>query len=190
MPYDAYSMSRAWWEGVVLLVAVIVLLGWFGFVVAYNRAAVRDDLRQTDLALLKHALEQYYNLRNRYVTPPSHQAECTSSADPNSWLFGSSSPLLHDRLIDAIPHDVREGQRFAYHYCVTSLGLEDEEAPGKKLADGYFLEARLEQDRPDEIGFDEDEQRKYHYRVLHEGNTVLYRVCGGVERQCESAEVQ
>lgn len=64
----------------------------------------------------------------------------------------------------------------SYTYCVTSLD--------NKHASGFYLQAQLESRQPEARGFDEDEQRKYDFRVLHQGMTTLYRVCGGVELQC------
>ncbi len=51
---------------------------------------------------------------------------------------------------------------------------------------GYYLEAHMERPQADTRGFDEDEKRKYHFRVLNENNQILYRVCGGTEMQCQS----
>lgn len=63
-----------------------------------------------------------------------------------------------------------------YRYCVTSLE--------NKHASGFYLQAQLESRQPEARGFDEDEHRKYDFRVLREGTATLYRVCGGVELQC------
>lgn len=147
------------------------------FSISYARAAVRDDLRKQDMTNIKRALEQYYNAHEFYVSPPDGQISCTQSSPP-SWLFGDASPLLQEQFIDAIPHDVRESRGFTYTYCVTSLQ--------GAYADGFYLEATLESNEPVGISFDEDEQRKFGYRVLRENGQRLYRVCGGKESQCQS----
>lgn len=64
-----------------------------------------------------------------------------------------------------------------YSYHVTS-----QEESG---ATGYFLEAQFEVEQKDQTTFDEDESRKFHYRILHQENKILYRVCGGTETQCQ-----
>jgi type II secretory pathway pseudopilin PulG len=144
----------------------------------YARTAVRDDLRKQDITNIKHALEQYFNTHEFYVTSPenSQQLTCTQNS-PDSWLFSDASPLLREQFIDAIPHDVRESKGHVYRYCVTSLSR------GK--ATGFYLEAQLESKAPVGVFFDEDEERKFGFRVLKENGKRLYRVCGGQETQCE-----
>lgn len=63
-----------------------------------------------------------------------------------------------------------------YRYVVTKT--QDQ------AASGYYIEAELEVEQLDQTAFDEDELRKYHFRILHEDNKILYRVCGGEETQC------
>lgn len=171
-----YVLRRVHWEAlalaVVLLVFAVLCLGAF----FTARAQVRDDLRLADLTNLKRSLEVYYNIHEFYVAPPSNDPMCTSSVEDTSWLFGGSSPLLGDGVMDAVPHDVRESQTRKYVYCVTSFE--------NGRADGYYLQATMERDRPEGIVFDEDEQRKFHYRVLHESGETLLRICGGEELQC------
>lgn len=141
------------------------------------RAEVRDDLRRQDVTNLKKAAEQYFNLHEYYPTPPAGVSRCTSSS-PESWFFGESSSLLRGQHIDAIPHDVRERRGYHYAYCVTSRDGTDKTA-------GYYLQAQLERPEMEQRSFDEDETRKFHFRILHESDQVLYRVCGGNEKQCE-----
>ncbi len=88
-----------------------------------------------------------------------------------------SRPILRGQFIDAIPHDVRERRGFAYSYCIT-------QAP-KKQVTAFYLEAALESNAQEGIFFDEDEQRKFDYRVVIENGKKLYRVCGGEEKQCK-----
>ena len=64
-----------------------------------------------------------------------------------------------------------------YRYVVTKT--QDQ------AASGYYIEAELEVAQSDRTAFDEDEQRKYFYRILHKDGKTLYRVCGGDEKQCE-----
>ena len=143
-----------------------------------TRTLVRDDLRQQDLAQLKRALEDYYNKHEYYVTAPSQKTECTSSNEPESWFFGDQSVLLKEKIVQALPHDLREPQGYVYRYCVTKL-------ENNKTA-GYFLEARFEGSRHKPgSGFDEDENRKYHFLIQNDQNQILYRVCGGTELQCQ-----
>lgn len=141
------------------------------------RAEVRDDLRRQDITNLKHSLEHYFNQHEYYPTPPSGLPACTTSS-PESWFFGSTSPLLKEQHIDAIPHDVRENRGYHYSYCVTAHG-------GSGRTQGYYLQAQLERPEAQQRSFDEDEARKFHFRVLHEQDRILYRVCGGNEKQCE-----
>lgn len=152
-------MTRAHWE---YLIGTVIATALFTFLVPAllnARAAVRDDLRKTDIANLKHALEMYYNAHNAY---PLAERGCS--------LFTGDSQILKEKFIDAIPHDVRESRGHMYKYCVT---------------DGYFLEAQLETAQPETIDHDDDEKRNYNYRVLHEDGKILYRVCGGEEKQCD-----
>lgn len=128
-----------------------------------TRAAVRDGLRKEDITYLKRSLEDYYNQHATYPLPAD---TCITSTNPRSWNF-----------IPALPHDVRESKGFIYRYCVTSR-----DARG---ATGYFLEAQFEGDVAGQRAFDEDEQRKFHYRILHENGKTLYRVCGGEQIQCK-----
>jgi len=148
-----------------------------GQAIVYARQEVRDDLRRQDVAKIKRALENYNNEHNFYAKPPGGQPQCTKSTDIGSWFFSDSSPILAEGFTDAIPHDVREETGYWYEYCVT--------AADAKGALGFYLQAALEVDQDDMTGFDEDEARKYHYRVLNEAGRTLYRVCGGSETQCE-----
>lgn len=168
---------RAKRELTVVLTASILLLFLASYSVSYARTAVRDDLRKQDMTNLKRALERYNNLHTFYVTPPDGKVGCTSSS-ADSWFFGEQSPLVKEQFIDAIPHDVREDRGFTYSYCTTDIQ--------KKVATSFYLEAMFESDMPEGIFFDEDEQRKFDYRVLYENGKTLYRVCGGEEKQCKS----
>lgn len=64
----------------------------------------------------------------------------------------------------------------SYTYCVTQVEA------GQTV--GFYVEAQLEVPQPDTIGFDEDESRKFAYRIINENHRTLYRVCGGTETQC------
>ncbi|MBI4022144.1 MAG: hypothetical protein HY372_02210 [Candidatus Andersenbacteria bacterium] len=148
-----------------LVLAILALI----FVVALipslltSRALVRDGLRKQDITYLKRSLENYYNQRNIYPPIP---VDCITTGQPAAWTF-----------VTALPHDIREQPGFVYRYCATSatpLGTT-----------GYFLEAQFESYAPDTRAFDEDEQRKFHFRILHEDGKTLYRVCGGEEMQCK-----
>jgi hypothetical protein len=131
------------------------------------RAHVRDGLRREDISYLKRSLEQFYNEHNFYPLPET--SNCIASTEPEQWSF-----------IETMPHDVREHTGFVYRYCVTSA-----DSQGQTGALGYFLESQLEVDQPNQRMFDEDELRKFHYRILHEEGKTLYRVCGGEEKQCQ-----
>ena len=170
-------MTRARREYIVLgAIGIIFLILLFNAVLT-ARTAVRDDLRRADITNLKRAAEMYFNRHNFYPTPPDKSIICTESSDQNSWLFGNASPLLQEQHIDALPHDVRESRGHIYRYCATKIPEE--------VTNGYFFEAELEIDEPETIAFDEDETRKFYYRVLHEDGKTLYRVCGGIETQCD-----
>lgn len=163
--------------GALAFLALLVLFP----AVFQARTAVRDDLRVQDLTLLKQALEEYNNTHNFYVTPPSTATSaCTTSIELDSWLFGSASSLIKEGDIDALPHDVRESRHRYYAYCATEIQ--------NGRAAGYYLEAHLEQQLEPKIGFDEDEARKFDYRILYQDDKTLYRVCGGTETQCKSLE--
>jgi type II secretory pathway pseudopilin PulG len=141
-----------------------------------TRADIRDGLRKQDIAYLKRSLEQFYNEHNYYPPirarlapqggPRASNTECITTRQPDTWPF-----------IQELPHDVREDRGFDYRYCVTSGNASG--------ATGYFLEARLEGTQPDQHTFDEDELRKFYFRILHSGGKTIYRVCGGEETQCE-----
>lgn len=158
--------------GIGLIVAGIAL-----YSIAYARSAVRDDLRKQDITNLKRALEQYYNLHEFYPGESKNTVSCTASG-PDSWLFGDTSPLLKEQFIDAIPHDVRESRGFTYSYCITGVS--------NNRTTAFYLQAMLESNEKEGMFFDEDEQRKFNYRVLREDGKTLYRVCGGEELQCKS----
>lgn len=160
---------------------VLVLVGIFLLLlipaVWLARAEVRDDLRRQDITNLKRAIEQYFNRHQYYPTPPTTEA-CTSSS-PDSWFFGDRAALLREQHIDVIPHDVRENQQYYYSYCATAYDRN-----GKTR--GYYLQAQLERPAAATRAFDEDEERKFYFRVLNDHDQVLYRVCGGNEKQCET----
>lgn len=159
---------------------IAILLCIFGALTAQavisGRAYVRDDLRQQDITHLKQALEKYFNAHEFYVTPPAGQSSCTSSS-AESWFFSDASPLLAEQHTDAIPHDVRERSGFKYTYCATH------QYQGNTT--GYYLEAEMETNKQPGRFFDEDEKRKFGYRIMKDGNRTLYRVCGGSETQCD-----
>lgn len=163
------------------VIALVVLCGIFGFFLLnglfHARTVVRDDLRRQDITNLKRAAEQYNNAFTYYPTPPDGSVGCTESS-LESWLFGEDSPLVTGHFINAIPHDVREERGHIYRYCVTDVS--------NQKAVSYFFEATLEIDQPEGTAFDEDEDRKFDYRILHEDGKTLYRVCGGEESQCKS----
>ncbi len=174
---DSIIMNRGRAE--LLGLGIFALLALVFIVPAFHaaRAEVRDDLRRQDIANLKHALEQYYNIYEYYPTPPNALPACTGNS-PESWFFGETSPLLRDQILDVIPHDIREDQDRYYSYCVTGND-------GSGRTQGYYLQAHLERPEPARREFDEDEQRKFFYRIMHEAGRVQYRVCGGTEKQCE-----
>lgn len=172
------KFSSIQWEYMAAAALLIVILTVLFPALLHARAEVRDDLRRQDIAGLKRALELYNNQYTHYGTLPEHAPACTRVNDPGSWMFGKDSPLLKEQFIDAIPHDVRESREHTYEYCVTN---RDE----KRIVQGFYLQAQLEVDQEDTRARDEDEDRKFHYRVLHECNKVLYRVCGGTENQCQ-----
>ncbi|HLD25485.1 MAG TPA: hypothetical protein VJC05_00385 [Candidatus Andersenbacteria bacterium] len=156
-------LSVARREYLVLVLLGLIGLGFLAPSLHTARAEVRDGLRRQDITYLKHSLEQFYNEHEFYPLAP----ECLTSTATNEWDF-----------IEVLPHDVKEADGFLYRYCVTSQN--------QLSATGYFLEAQLEVGQANTVAFDEDELRKFHYRILHAGNKILYRVCGGEEKQCES----
>lgn len=160
----------------LLVLGTLLVIGLLQAVVP-ARAEVRDDLRRQDITNLKRSIEQYFNRREFYPTPPTGKSACTSSS-PDSWFFGKSSPLLREQYIDVIPHDVREYREHYYAYCTTTS-----DSAGK--TQGYYLQAQLERPEVPLRSFDEDESRKFYFRILREDDQVLYRVCGGNEKQCE-----
>ena len=161
------------------IIAALFMLGVFLAVNAIiaARTQVRDDLRRDDVTNIKRGLEMYYNKFNTYPSPPEYPLVCTQSNDQNSWFFGENSPLLKSQSIDAIPHDVREKANHIYQYCPTQVQNGE--------VSGYYIQAWLEVEQPSQTGFDEDEMRKFHYRIVTEQGKTLYRVCGGTEQQCE-----
>ncbi len=158
---------------VISLAVVLAALGAHS--ILYARSVVRDDLRKQDIANIKRSAEQYFNAHNSYPAATIHTIGCTQSSK-DSWFFGESSPLLREQFIDAIPHDVRESKGFVYSYCIT--GIE------KNIVTSFYLQAQLESQAKDGVFFDEDEHRKFNFRILHENGKTLYRVCGGQEHQC------
>ena len=141
----------------------------------YARSVVRDDIRKQDITNLKRAIEQYNNAHAFYPTPPSGSSECSKSS-PQDWLLGEDSSLLKEHFIDAIPHDTRESKGFAYMYCPTVIS--------KGHTTGFYLQAQFESDQAEGVFFDDDEHRKFGYRILNNNDTKLYRVCGGDDHQC------
>lgn len=171
--------KRARYEYIAIAILGVFFLFFVGYGLLQARTQVRDDLRKNDITDLKRALEQYNNKIFAYPAPPNGELGCTSTS-PDSWLLGKASPLVSGHFIDAIPHDVRESKGHTYTYCATDV------VGGKTIS--YYLEAQLEINEPDARAFDEDEQRKFDYRILHENGKVLYRVCGGEEKQCKPTE--
>ncbi|MGH9857590.1 MAG: hypothetical protein ACRD4B_07075 [Acidobacteriota bacterium] len=170
---DKRQRREYWTVGIFLVLLGGLLLS--SFITA--RAQVRDELRKQDLTNLKHAVEMYNNAHGYYPAPPSGTPGCTRSDDRSSWLFNEESPLLKEQHLDAIPHDVREQRGHIYTYCVTDV--KDNQGLG------FYLQAQFEVDQADTRTFDEDESRKFHYRILHDEETILYRICGGNEKQCQ-----
>lgn len=170
-------MTNRHWEYLVVGLLAAVILTLLVRATVYARQEVRDDLRKQDLTNIKRALEQYFNAHEQYIGPTAaaSQSACTTSDDTNSWLFGTPSPLLQEKFITAMPHDVREQNGHHYRYC-TSV------ANGQ--AAGFVLEAQLESAATPGIFFDEDEQRKFHYRILENNGQTIYRLCGGDEPSC------
>ncbi|MBI1833778.1 MAG: hypothetical protein HYR90_03040 [Candidatus Andersenbacteria bacterium] len=166
------------WEllaiGIAAGIALIILIPAF----LYARTQARDHLRVEDITNLKQAVEVYHNDREYYPTPPKSKPHCTDSRTVDSWFFGPQSPIVKGQYIDVSPHDIRESDTQYYRYCVTDIR--------KGEAKGYFFEASLELPQNDVIAFDEDETRKFDYRILHEDDKALYRVCGGTETQCRN----
>ena len=164
----------------------------------HARQIARDDMRKIDLSQFKRTLEHYHNQHDHYLTPPTDVLTnqptlplCTNQADPDSWFFGPSSPLRANGFLPTMPTDPHRTHRtdhaHSYTYCVTELS-------DKATTTGYYVETTLEQTIPSNqlgTGFDEDEQRKYHYRQLAVPSKttpaiIKYRVCGGTETQCQS----
>lgn len=162
-------------ELLVLCSAGLLFTGIAAYSISYARAAVRDDLRKQDLTNIKRSLEQYYNAHEFYVTPPNGKTGCTENTQ-DSWFFSDNSPLLKEQFIDALPHDVRESKGFSYLYCVSAIK--------NNHTSGFYLEASLEANVDEGVFFDEDENRKFGYRVLLEHDKKIYRICGGEEQQC------
>lgn len=139
-------------------VAVLSIFGWLLlYAVLVTRAEIRDDQRKQDLTTLKQALEQYNNRHHGYPAAPPNQSPCTTSDEKDSWFFSEASSK-------------------GYRYCAA--------AGQQGLADGFFLETALEHTQPTGTFKDEDERRKFRYRVLEEDGKLLYRICGGTEDQC------
>lgn len=167
-------------EYTVATLMAVVLLALLASAMLNARAAVRDDLRKTDLTNLKRGIEMYNNQHNFYPAPPSEPSDmpkCTTVTDTSSWLFAGNSILLRGQYLNAIPHDVRESRGHIYMYCATDI-LQGSQALG------YYLEAQLEVKQPDIVAHDEDDLHNFDYRVLHDNGKILYRVCGGTENQC------
>jgi hypothetical protein len=173
------QLTRAQWEYLTLALLLATMLLLLIPAIINARAQVRDDLRRADLTNLKRALEQYNNTYNHYGQAPTADAHCTVNSDHTSWMLGDGSPLLTEQFIDAIPHDVREDKGHVYQYCMTGV------SQSSQTVAGYYLQAELEVKQDDTRTFDEDESRKFHYRILHQDGQVLYRICGGTETQCE-----
>lgn len=163
-------------EYTAICILCTVFFGFALYGVMHARTAVRDDLRRQDITNLKRALEQYYNVHNSYISAPGNVLGCTHSS-PDSWFFGEKSPIVTGQFIDAIPHDVREQKGYMYTYCAT--------INSDTQATGFYLQAMQESEKDEGVFFDEDEQRKFDYRILKENGKNLYRVCGGEELQCK-----
>lgn len=172
-------MTRTQIEYSIAAVLAAILLAFLLNAVVHARAAVRDDLRKTDITTLKRGTEMYFNRYNFYHTPPHKQPSCTTVTEEDSWLFRGTSPLLKEQHLNAIPHDVRENRGHTYRYCATKIESGN--------TTGYYFEAQLEVEQPDVIALDEDETRNFTYRILHEDGKILYRICGGTETQCQPA---
>lgn len=178
-PCYTAAMTRPQIEYLAAGIISAILLVFLLNAVVHARAAVRDDLRRTDITTLKRGAEMYYNQHAFYPAPPENEPSCTEVSNENSWLFHPQSPLLKEQHINAIPHDVRESRGHTYKYCATHV------ESGHTI--GYFFEAQLEVDQPEIVTLDEDETRNFTYRILHEDGKILYRVCGGTETQCQPA---
>lgn len=174
-------MTRRRWEYAALTIMGVIIGILISRATIIARGEVRDDLRTQDMTDLKRALEQYFNTHEQYISPPAElgsasQPVCTTSAATDSWFFGASSPLVKEKFIAAMPHDLRESEGKSYRYCATVL------KGGQAV--GYTLEAQLEYPKPEGTFFDEDELRKFHYRIMPADGYTIYRLCGGEEPSC------
>lgn len=175
---DTADRAIAHREYGALLVLGALFLVFLVPAIAEMRKEVRDGIRREHLTELKHALEMVNNTLGHYPRSPAglrlpgEQAGvgCTISSDKKSWLFGLDGVLLNNRHRDTIPRDPFADRGWTYAYCV--------DAVTPTAATSWYLRTRLERPHPPQAGF--DEEHNYYFRVLHDGESTLYDICGGV----------
>lgn len=174
LPKTAETKQEALVLGMLTVLFLLALLPALG----YASREYRDGTRRQLLQEVKTELEQWFNRTGGFPLHPSGDlGRCGSTEDPDDWFFADLLPRTGggQALLDP-----RHGAGHFLAYCPTVLRETAGSFP--PLAAGFFLEARLENRRPDHAGFN-DEHNMFE-RTLTVGTYTLYRICGGAETQC------
>lgn len=162
--------------------AALFLLALFP-ALGYASREYRDGIRRQLLREAKTELEQWFNDAHGFPLHPSGDLGwCGSTEDPDDWFF--TDFLLRERHRQTPPHDPRHAADSVFRYCPTVRS--DTTSAQRPLAAGFFLEAALENQRPDSAGF--NDEHKIFERTLTVGTHTFYRICGGAETQCGTEE--
>lgn len=174
-PKTPETKTEAYVLGLLGLVFFLALLPALG----YASREHRDGARRKLLREIKTELEQWFNDAHGFPLHPSGDLGwCGSTEDPDDWFF--TDFLLRERHRQTPSHDPRHAAGSVLRYCPT-VRLDTTSAQ-RPLAAGFFLEATLENQRPDSAGF--NDEHKIFERTLTVGTRTFYRICGGAETQC------
>lgn len=164
-------------EAVTLLVLAVLFLLFAVPALGYAAREGRDGERRERIRTLKTELERFNNEQQGFPLHPSGNAGvCGESSDPDDWFF---THFLSTRWLSP-PVDPRHAAGKALRYCPTSVIERSGQSP--RAAGGFYLEAELENLRPEEAGF--NSEHNVFERTLTVGRVSVYRLCGGSETQC------
>lgn len=154
----------------LLLLAALFALALAPAIVRARRE-FRDGTRRDDLGLLKHTMEMFFNAHETYPAPQSGEESCATTDRADDWLFGAKGILADQELVERVPRDPLAAAGWQYRYCVT----EQDDAG----ATAWYVQARLENARDAQHGFDPEQGHNYYFRITRDGDATYFDICGG-----------
>ena len=166
-------------ETLVFSMLIAVFLVLLSGALSYAAREHRDGLRRQQLREIKTELEHWYNSTNAFPLHPSGDLDwCGSTDDPEDWFF--TSFLKRERQWSIPVRDPKASSGFTFRYCPTVLA--EKRGEGTPLASGFFLEAALENRRPESAEF--NAEHNIFERTFTVKGRTRYWICGGRETRC------